>query len=297
MKRVVKRTMTRSIITASQPGSRSKRERSASVYPKDDQDFMLSLARGLSVITSFTETRRSMTMAQISEQACLPRAVVRRCLHTLTLLGYVSLHERQYSLRPKVLRLGHPYLADAPLAQLAQPYLERITSALNESCSLATLDGDKIRYIARSAAKVRIMSVDLQVGSELPAWCTSMGRVLLASLDDAEMEKIIQNTKLTSYTKFTIVGREQLRSTLRRVRRVGYCLVDQELEFGLRSIAVPVRDCEGVVVAALNVGVNAARYSKAQLQETCLPVLKAVSQELGRLLVGSYASTFEQEVR
>ena len=215
----------------------------------------------------------------------MPRAVARRCLHTLTLLGYVTLHERQYSLRPKILQLGHSYLASAPLAKLAQPYLEKITTAIRESCSVATLDGEVITYVARSSSNVRIMSVDLSVGSQLPAYCTSMGRILLANLSPDQLEASLRRTRLLSHTRYTVTDPKLLRVKLAHAHTRGYCLVDQELEFGLRSIAVPIRNVEGKVVAALNVGVNASRYSKAQLKELALPVLPAISQELSGLLL------------
>lgn len=152
-----------------------------------DPDFMTSLARGLAVVQAFQERKRHLTIAQISHRTEIPRAAVRRCLHTLIKLGYATTDGRTYSLLPKVLTLGHAYLSSTPLAVSAQPYLDRMSEQLHEACNMATLEGDDILYIARSATTQRLISVDLSVGGRLPAYCTSMGRILLAALDDASL--------------------------------------------------------------------------------------------------------------
>ncbi|MDF9768778.1 IclR family pca regulon transcriptional regulator [Pseudomonas rhodesiae] len=143
-----------------------------------DPDFMTSLARGLAVVQAFQERKRHLTIAQISHRTEIPRAAVRRCLHTLIKLGYATTDGRTYSLLPKVLTLGHAYLSSTPLAVSAQPYLDRMSEQLHEACNMATLEGDDILYIARSATTQRLISVDLSVGGRLPAYCTSMGRIL-----------------------------------------------------------------------------------------------------------------------
>src|SRR6266567_5247414 len=154
-----------------------------------DPNFMASLARGLAVIRAFTQQRRHLTIAQLSQRTGIPRAAVRRCLYTLAKLGYVASDDgRTYALRPRILALGHAYLSSTPLANAVQPLLDQITSELHESSSMAVLEGDDILYIARSSTTTRVMSIDLGIGSRLPAYCTSMGRVLLAGLPDAEME-------------------------------------------------------------------------------------------------------------
>src|SRR6266404_3042543 len=152
-----------------------------------DPNFMASLARGLAVIRGFTQQRRHLTIAQLSQRTAIPRAAVRRCLYTLTKLGYVASDDgRTYALRPRILALGHAYLSSTPLANAVQPLLDQITSELHESSSMAVLEGDDILYIARSSTTTRVMSIDLGIGSRLPAYCTSMGRVLLASLPGPE---------------------------------------------------------------------------------------------------------------
>ena len=250
-----------------------------------DPNFMTSLERGLAVLQAFSQERRVLTTSQISQRTGIPRAAVRRCLYTLTKLGFVTEEDnRLFSLRPRVLKLGHAYLATTPLAHAAQPVLRHISTTLNESSSVAILDGDEILYIARASTS-RIMSIDLHIGSRLPAYCTSMGRVLLAHFSDEALDAYLDRTKLIQYTPRTIVSREGLRSTLESVRANGYALVDQELEIGLRSIAVPIIGTGRQVSAALNVGVQAARISIAELESRILPVLSEGAQELALLSV------------
>lgn len=248
-----------------------------------DPNYMTSLERGLAVLQAFSQERRVLTTSQISQRTGIPRAAVRRCLYTLTKLGFVTEEDnRLFSLRPRVLKLGHAYLATTPLAHAAQPVLRHISTTLNESSSVAILDGDEILYIARASTS-RIMSIDLHIGSRLPAYCTSMGRVLLAHFSDEALDAYLDRTKLIQYTPRTIVSRDGLRSTLESVRANGYALVDQELEIGLRSIAVPILGAGRRVTAALNVGVQAARISIAEMESRMLPVLREGAQELALL--------------
>jgi len=245
-----------------------------------DPNFMTSLARGLAVIHAFQERKRHLTIAQISHRTEIPRAAVRRCLHTLIKLGYVTCDGRTYSLLPKVLTLGHAYLSSTPLAVTAQPILDRLSEQLHEAFSMATLEGDEVLYIARSATPQRLISVDLSVGSRLPAYCTSMGRILLAALDDAALDDYLEHADLqvkTSRTQHTV---EALRACIEEVRQQGWVIVDQELEMGLRSLAVPVRDSSGQVLAALNVGTHAGRVSRQELESRFLPPLLLASREL-----------------
>lgn len=250
-----------------------------------DPNYMTSLERGLAVLQAFSQERRVLTTSQVSQRTGIPRAAVRRCLYTLAKLGFVAEEDnRLFSLRPRVLKLGHAYLATTPMAHAAQPVLRHISSTLNESSSVAILDGDEILYIAR-ASTARIMSIDLHIGSRLPAYCTSMGRVLLADFGADALEAYLDRTKLVQYTPRTIISREGLRDTLDSVRQNGYALVDQELEIGLRSIAVPIYGADGRAVAALNVGVQAARVSTAEMESRVLPVLREGAQELALLAV------------
>jgi len=249
-----------------------------------DPDFMTSLARGLAVVQAFQERKRHLTIAQISHRTEIPRAAVRRCLHTLIKLGYATTDGRTYSLLPKVLTLGHAYLSSTPLAVSAQPYLDRMSEQLHEACNMATLEGDDILYIARSATTQRLISVDLSVGGRLPAYCTSMGRILLAALDDASLHEYLQHTDLAPKTSRTLTNKTALLECLERVRQQGCCIVDQELEQGLRSIAVPVYDASGQVLAALNVSTHAGRVTRAELEQRFLPIMLSASRDLSAQL-------------
>lgn len=249
-----------------------------------DPNFMTSLARGLAVIHAFQERKRHLTIAQISHRTEIPRAAVRRCLHTLIKLGYATTDGRTYSLLPKVLTLGHAYLSSTPLAVTAQPILDRLSNELHEACSMATLEGDEVLYVARSATPQRLISVDLSVGSRLPAYCTSMGRILLAALDDAALTDYLENATLQIKTSRTLHTPEAIRASIAEIRLKGWVIIDQELEVGLRSLAVPLKDSAGQVLAALNVGTHASRVSKQELETRFLPVLLEASKELSTRL-------------
>ena len=249
-----------------------------------DPNFMTSLARGLAVIHAFQERKRHLTVAQISHRTEIPRAAVRRCLHTLIKLGYATTDGRTYSLLPKVLTLGHAYLSSTPLAVTAQPILDRLSDQLHEACSMATLEGDEVLYVARSATPQRLISVDLSVGSRLPAYCTSMGRILLAALDDAALDDYLEHANLQIKTSRTLHTPEAIRGSIAEIRQKGWVIIDQELEVGLRSLAVPLKDSAGQVLAALNVGTHASRMTKQELETRFLPVLLEASQELSTRL-------------
>ncbi len=248
-----------------------------------DPDFMASLARGLRVIRAFSEHRRQLTISQVSQGTGLSRAAARRCLYTLVTLGYVGEHERRFFLKPLVLTLGHAYLASTPLAAVAQPYLDAVSRSLRESCSAAVLDGDEIVYVGRSA-ETRIMSISLFVGTRLPAYCTSMGQVMLAQLPPDALDAYLKRVRLVERTGRTITSVAALRKAVEKVRHAGFALLDQELELGLRSIAVPVRTRSGQVVAAVNIGAHAARVTLETMRQRFLPELRRCAAELGAAL-------------
>jgi IclR family pca regulon transcriptional regulator len=254
-----------------------------------DPDFMTSLARGIAVVRAFTRAKRDLTVAELARKTGISRASVRRCLYTLNKLGYVESDGRAYSLAPKILTLGYSYLSSAPLAEIAQPVLERVSAAVQESCSLAVLDGDEIVYIARSATR-RIMSVALNVGSRLPAYCTSMGRVALAQLPPVGLEGYLSRVKLRPLTARTVVSQAQLLRIVAEARRAGFAAVDQELEIGLRSIAVPVTDAAGALLASMNVSAQAARVTMRDMERLFLPELRVAAQDLSLQLEGSGAA-------
>src|ERR1700733_2292195 len=249
-----------------------------------DPNFMTSLARGLAVIQAFSTRRDPLTISHVSSKTGFSRAAVRRCLYTLAQLGFAGSDDgRHFFLRPRILALGHSYISSMPLAAAAQPVLERISHLLHESCSIAALDGMDIVYIARVNV-TRIMSIDLGVGSRLPAYCTSMGRVLLANLPPEDLESYLRAVKFVRRTDRTIVSADKLRQVLRLARRNGYSIVDQELEHGLRSMAVPIHNPAGKTTAALNVGTHAQRIPIQHLINKFLPHLQAAAQELTMLL-------------
>jgi IclR family transcriptional regulator, pca regulon regulatory protein len=249
------------------------------VPSKADPNFMLSLARGLEVIGAFQHARPSLSVSEVAALANMSRAAARRCLHTLSVLGYARSLNGSYRLTPKTLGLGYAYLTASPVARVAQPVLEEVSARLHESSSMTVLDGDDIVYVARAATQ-RIISVGLSVGSRLPAYCTSMGRVLLAFASESDLDAYMQRVDLVRRTPHTIVEPALLRREIRNVRGEGYSLVDQELELGLRSIAVPIRQSDGRAVAAINVGAQAARVDLATMTQAYLPVLREAAEQI-----------------
>jgi IclR family pca regulon transcriptional regulator len=222
-------------------------------------------------------------MAAVSEVTGLSRAVVRRCLYTLSEMGYVRQSTDGYQIEPKVLALSQTYFSSSSLPKVAQPFLDEIRETLGESCSLAVLDGSEVVYIARSAAK-RIMTVSLGIGSRLPAYCTSLGRVILAGLERDALEELLGKMERKRHTEHTVIAIRELKQRIARVATDGYALVDQELEIGLRSLAVPVRSQQGKVVAAINVGVQATRISQRDMRSQMLPALQSAAQQVGQRL-------------
>lgn len=250
-----------------------------------DPNFMNSLARGLAVIRGFSREKRHMSIAQLSHKTGIPRAAVRRCLYTLARLGYVATMDgRNYSLCPKLLGLGHAYLSSTPLVVTAQPFLDRVSDAVEESCSLAVLDSDDILYVARSVTS-RIISVTLNVGSRLPAYCTSIGLLLLAHLPASELDAYLSRVELRPFTERTITSPARLREQLAAIRQQDYAIADQFMELTVRSIAVPVRNTAGTVVAGINVIVQAGRVSLRDMRSLYLPHLQAAARDLGAQLV------------
>ena len=229
--------------------------------PERDPSYVEAFARGLRVIRSFGEGRETMTLADIAKLTDLPRATVRRSLFTLGQLGYVIDDGRQFRLTPKVLSLGYAYLSSTPLPRMILPALEMVSEQVRESCSAAILDGPDIVYIARSATK-RIMSVGLAVGSRLPAYCTSLGRALLAYEPVERQQAILATSLLKPLTPKTVTDPQTLLGIFQQVAHQGYAFVDEELELGLRSIAVPVTNATGHVVAAINISTQASRLSE-----------------------------------
>jgi IclR family pca regulon transcriptional regulator len=215
-------------------------------------EFVQSLDRGLAVIRAFGADRPSLTLSEVARETGLSRAAARRFLHTLVELGYVGTDGREFHLRPRLLELGYAYLSGLSLPEVAHPHLQRLSDETGESSSVAVLDGESITYVARVAVR-RIMSVSIGVGTRFPAFATSMGRVMIAGGPAERRDEFVRTAALPQLTAHTITDRDALGAELDRVAAQGWSLVDQELEEGLRSIAAPIRDHTGTIVAAINV--------------------------------------------
>lgn len=236
--------------------------------------FVKSFERGLAVIRSFDAEHPARTLSEVAQTCDLTRAAARRLLLTLADLGYVHQDGRRFRLTPRVLELGYSYLSSYTLPQIAEPHLEQLVARVRESSSLCVLDGDDIVYVARVPTR-RIMTASITVGTRFPAYVTSVGRVILAHLPQDEAEVRLARAELKPLTARTLTTADALRAELRRVRRQGYAVVDQELEEGLRSVAAPVRDRDGEVVAAVNIAVHAGRNSVDSVRGDLLPHLLA----------------------
>lgn len=265
--------MTRGDVVSVPAGAAVEGDRSAS------PDFVQSLARGLSVIRAFDARRPRQSLSDVARNTGLTRATARRFLHTLVELGYVDTADSVFWLTPRVLDLGYSYLSALPLTDLAQPHLEKLSSRLGESSSVAVLDGADIVYVGRVQVR-RIMTIGITIGTRFPAYATSMGRVLLASLPAEDLDAYLAATDLRALTPHGLADESALRAELTRVAEQGWCVVDQELEPGLRSVAAPVHDRHGAVRAALNVSTHAARYSPDQLHSELIPELLATARAL-----------------
>lgn len=250
--------------------------------------FVQSLDRGLQVIRALSSAE-PQTLSDVARTCGLSRATARRFLLTLEELGYVRQSAGRFALTPRVLELGYAYLSSLTLPEVAQPHLERLVGEVHESSSVSILDGPEIVYVARVTRR-RIMTVAISVGTRFPAYATSMGRVLLAGLPEDELGAAIDGMELRPLTEATIASAESLADELDRVRRQGYALVDQELETGLRSLAVPIRGPSGQVIAAANLSVQASRVGVGEMKRRLLPPLRGTAAGIERDLAAGAAS-------
>ncbi|MGH3517809.1 MAG: IclR family transcriptional regulator [Haloechinothrix sp.] len=234
--------------------------------------YVQSLERGLAVIRAFSAGAAELTLSDVAKSTGLTRAAARRFLLTLADLGYVRTDGKYFSLTARVLELGYAFLSSMTLPEVAQPHLERLSAEVHESSSVSVLEGEDVVYVARFAVS-RIMTVSINVGTRFPAYATSMGHVLLAGLDEASLSAYLASVRLGRLTSHTITSADQLRSELDTVREQGWALVDQELEEGLRSVAAPIRDRSGTVIAAVNVSTHASRTTLESVRRDILPPL------------------------
>jgi len=250
---------------------------------KPGDGYVQSFARGLEVIRSFSADAPRQTLTEVAGRSGLSRAGARRILLTLETLGYVTSDGKLFSLTPRILDLGFAYLSSMPIWNLAEPVMEALVGEVKESCSAAVLDGTDIVYVLRVPTH-KIMSISLGVGSRLPAYCTSMGRMLLSALPEAELMKCLQASTLEARTKYTVTDVKELAAKIAQARKQGWSLVNQELEEGLVSMAAPITNRAGQTVAALNISGQANRTSAKAMQESMLPQLLAAAQAISRLL-------------
>ncbi|MDA8296131.1 MAG: helix-turn-helix domain-containing protein [Actinomycetota bacterium] len=248
-------------------------------------DFVQSLERGLTVIRAFGPGRERLTLTEVAQLTGLTRAAARRFLLTLVELGYVRSDGREFSLRPRVLELGYAFLSGLSLPEVAQPLVEEFVAEVHESSSISVLDGSDIVYIVRVPTH-RIMTVAISVGTRFPAYCTSMGRVLLAAKSDDDLDAYLAEVELAALTERTTTDPGELRAILAKVRAEGFALVEQELEDGLTSLAVPIREANGSVTAAMNVSANAFRVDAERLVREFLPLLQETARHIEEGLRG-----------
>ncbi len=247
-----------------------------------DRDYVGALASGLEVLQAFDAEHPRMTLSEVAARTEMDRAKARRFLLTLHALGFVKRAGRQFELTPRVLQLGYAYQASNQYRAVIQQYLEGITAELGESSSLAVLDGDEVVYVVRSAARHRLMAINLSVGTRLPAAYTSMGRVLLAQLSKEELKTFLERVRLERFTESSIIDKAVLEGAIDEARERGYSVVDQELDSGLRSVAVPVFAGSGELLGAINISTNAARVDMETLLEVYLPRLQDAAEAVRR---------------
>lgn len=274
-------------------------ERDARRLPNDlarTSHFVQSLERGLAVIRAFGPQGSHLTVSDVARITGLTRAAARRFLLTLVDLGYAHTDGRLFSLGPRILELGYSYLATLSFAEVAAPHMEELVASVHESSSAAVLDVDEIVYVVRVPTQ-RIMTVTIAVGTRFPAYPTSMGRVLLASLSEDELERYLDHVTPRILTPKTVVDPKELRAIIQQVGLQGYAIVDQELEAGVRSLAAPIRDGKGVVVAAMNVSVHASRVTMESLRKRHLPQLLGTAERIGRDLAAVSGPTAHLNAR
>jgi IclR family transcriptional regulator, pca regulon regulatory protein len=242
-------------------------------------EFLEALSRGLRIIGTFNRDRRQLTLSDIAKLVDLPRASVRRTLHTLVHLGFAETDGRLFRLTPRVLTLASAYLTSNSISDILQPAVERLAATVDEACSAAILDGDDVIMIAHATPN-RVINLAAQIGFRLPAISSSLGRVLLSALDDRALESRLARIKAEKLTPATVVDRATLRQAIRKVREDGYSLVDQEAELGFRSISVPLRRLDGNVIASLNIGAHSRRCPIETMRNVFLPKLRALASEL-----------------
>jgi IclR family transcriptional regulator, pca regulon regulatory protein len=253
----------------------------------EDRDYVNSLARGLTVIRAFNRNRPAMTLSDVAKRTGINRAATRRFLLTLVREGYAETDGKYFRLRPKILELGFSALSSMTFSEIAQPIMDELADGIDEMCLAAVLDGESVVYVNRTVSQ-RVISVDLDVGSRLPAFCMSTGRVLLAALPDDALDAWLARFEPVKYNERTIVSKKKLRDEILRARREGWSIVDQEYEIGFGSLSVPIRDRAGETIAALNICCPTPRVAAKTMERDFLPQLQRAADAIQQSLPESY---------
>jgi IclR family transcriptional regulator, pca regulon regulatory protein len=250
---------------------------------REERDYVHSLARGLAVIRSFDRDHSQMTPTEVAARTDLNRAAARRFLLTLVREGYAETDGKRFRLRPQVLELGYAALSSLSFAEIATPSMQRLSDSVQETCLAVVLDGPDVVYLAKTTSQ-RLVNVSIEVGSRIPAFCVSSGRVLLAALPEEALDRYLASLTPARYTETTVTDVDELRAIILRAREVGWSLVDQEYELGFRSLSAPVRDRAGKVVAALNLCCPSPRVSLEVMRDQFVPQLIETAAQLGALV-------------
>lgn len=253
---------------------------------KPGDAYVQSFARGLEVIRSFSARAPRQTLTEVATRTGLTRAGARRILLTLQTLGYVESDGKLFALTPRILDLGFAYLSSMPMWDVAEPVMEQLVEEVKESVSAAVLEGADIVYVLRVSTR-KIMRNSLGIGSRLPAYCTSMGRTLLAGLPDEEVLRLLRSAPLEARTRHTLTDPEAVLARVQQARRQGWCLVNQELEEGLLSMAAPVVNRAGRTIAAINISGQVNRTTPRQMQEAMLGPLRETARQISSRLTGA----------
>jgi len=249
----------------------------------NSRDYVSSLARGLEILRAFSRTRKKMTLSEVAAETGITRAAARRFLLTLVREGYAVADGKLFDLTPQVLELGFSVLSSMGTWDIARPFMERLSETVEESCSASVLDGHDVVYVS-GVQYQRVITVGVAVGNRLPAYCTATGRVLLAELPDAEREATLETIRLDKRTPHTVTSKKKFRKILDETREKGWSLVDQELEVGLVSIAIPLRDRSGRMAGAINIGCPTVRATPEHMIERILPPLRDTAEQITRAL-------------
>jgi IclR family transcriptional regulator, pca regulon regulatory protein len=246
----------------------------------EDREIVYSVLKAFDVLKAFSRHKPKMTLSEVAEYAGMSRASARRFLLTFTHAGYMETDGKRFQLTPKLLELGHSVLASLNVWDVARPILTELSERVDENAYGAVLDGTDVLYVVHIPAATRVVNVNLRVGSRLPAYCTSIGRVLWSGLSDEAVEQVLSDIKPVALTPKTVTAKGRLRELIGEARRVGWSIVDEELEIGLRSVSVPIRSAQGSVIAAINVCAPSVRVSAEEIRTRVLPEVLAAAERI-----------------